>query len=385
MGAGLCLVLDFARQHGVVDGSGGLVADAGEDLQILFAEGVGRHHGIQVHDAEQLVVVDERHGHGGTDALHDDGTRTLKAAVHAGVRGQHGGLLRDHLAQDGTGEHDLLGAPVPRLGHAGLGNPVFHQKNDPAIGRDQIERLHDDLFEQEVDVDLQPDGPAQLVGQAQLLVVAAQGFGIADLALGQELGGAGCLDLLVNQCIGQRSLPNADPLRRLGGLAGLFLEDELRPAQHDFVAFGEDAFIDALILEERAVQTAEVAVEEVAVGLADDLRMFLGNDAVEDLDDVVGMATNGGHRAQLVFAPRVACLNDQLCHAVPWKRPIVSRHHSIRAESVTARGERWKSKVLLMTGKEAVATKCASIDTSSLLRAKTTSSFGSLTPCLRKF
>jgi len=67
-----------ARQHGVVDGGRGLVADAGEDLQILFAKGVGRHHGIQVHDAEQLVVVDERHGHGGTDALHDDGTRTLK-------------------------------------------------------------------------------------------------------------------------------------------------------------------------------------------------------------------------------------------------------------------------------------------------------------------
>jgi len=48
----------------------------------------------------------------------------------------------------------------------------------------------------------------------------------------------------------------------------------------------------------------------VPVRLADDLCMFLGNDAVEDLDDVVGMATNGGHRAQLVFASRVACLND---------------------------------------------------------------------------
>jgi len=98
----------------------------------------------------------------------------------------------------------------PRLGHAGLGNPVFHQKDDPAISRDQIERLHDDLFEQEVDVDLKPDGPAQFVGQAQLLVVAAQGFWIGDLALGQKLGGARGLDLLVNQGIGKRSLPNAD-------------------------------------------------------------------------------------------------------------------------------------------------------------------------------
>jgi len=56
----------------------------------------------------------------------------------------------------------------------------------------------------------------------------------------------------------------------------------------------------------------------------------------------------------------------------------------MRAASVTARGERWNSMVLLMTGKKAVATKCASIDTSVLLRAKTSSRFGSFTPSLRK-
>jgi hypothetical protein len=38
--------------------------------------------------------------------------------------------------------------------------------------------------------------------------------------------------------------------------------------------------------------------------------MFFGNDAVEDLDDVVGMATDGGHGAQLVLVPRAASLND---------------------------------------------------------------------------
>ncbi len=160
LGAGLRFLLDLARQHRVVDGGGGLVADAGEDLQIFLAEGVGRHHGVQVHDTQQLVVVDERHGHGGTNALHDDGTRALKPAVHAGVRGKHGRFLLDHLVQDGPGKNDLLGTAVPRLGDAGLRDAVFHQKDDPAIGRDQIERLHDDLFQQEVDVDLKPDGAA---------------------------------------------------------------------------------------------------------------------------------------------------------------------------------------------------------------------------------
>jgi len=111
---------------------------------------------------------------------------------------------------------------------------------------------------------------------------------------------------------------------------------------------------------------------------------FLGNDAVEDLDDVVRMAPDGGHRAQLVFTSCVACLNDQLCQCAALKAPIVSRHIRCGRWSVTARGERWNSTVLLITGKKAVATKCASIDTSSLLRAKTSSRFGSLTPSLRK-
>ena len=114
----------------------------------------------------------------------------------------------------------------------------------------------------------------------------------------------------MNQGIGARGLLDAYPLRRLRGLAGLFLENELRPTEYDLIAFDEDALTDALVFEERAVQTAEVAVEEMPIRLADDLRMSLGNDAVEDLDDVVGMAPDGGHRAQLVLAPRAASLND---------------------------------------------------------------------------
>ncbi len=115
----------------------------------------------------------------------------------------------------------------------------------------------------------------------------------------------------------QRGLLDADPLGGLGGLAGLFLENELGTSKHDLVAFGEDVFAHALVFEKGAVQAAEVAVEEVTVRLADDLCMFLGNDAVEDLDNVVRMAPDGGHRAQLVFTSCVACLNDQLCHALP--------------------------------------------------------------------
>jgi len=62
---------------------------------------------------------------------------------------------------------------------------------------------------------------------------ASQGFGIGDLALGQEFGGAHRLDFLVNR---QRGLLDADRWAAWR-LAGLFLENELRPSQHDFVAF----------------------------------------------------------------------------------------------------------------------------------------------------
>jgi hypothetical protein len=62
LGARLGFVLDLARQLRVVDGDRGLAGDAAEDLQVLLGERVGRDHRVEVHDAEQFVVVDEGHG-----------------------------------------------------------------------------------------------------------------------------------------------------------------------------------------------------------------------------------------------------------------------------------------------------------------------------------
>ena len=56
--ARLGLLLDLAREPRVVDGDRRLAGDAAEDLQVLLDEGVGRDHRVEVHDAEQLVVVE---------------------------------------------------------------------------------------------------------------------------------------------------------------------------------------------------------------------------------------------------------------------------------------------------------------------------------------
>jgi len=44
-------------------------------------------------------------------------------------------LLGPTSFKDGPGKNDLLGAAVPCLGDARLGNAVFHQKDDPLSGR----------------------------------------------------------------------------------------------------------------------------------------------------------------------------------------------------------------------------------------------------------
>ena len=67
-------------------------------------------------------------------------------------------------------------------------------------------------------------------------------------------------------------------------------------AEHDLVAVAQDVLAHPLAAQERAVQAAEIAEQEAPVGLADDLRVLLGDDAVEDLQRVVGVAADGVDR-----------------------------------------------------------------------------------------
>src|SRR5207248_1267753 len=132
----------------------------------------------------------------------------------------------------------------------------------------------------------------------------------------------------------------------LGGRVahGLLLEDHLGAAQEQLVAVAEQPLADALVGEEGPVQATEVPVEELARRLLDDLGVLLRNDAIEDLDGVVGVAPDAGDGTELVLSPPLGALDDDLGHALlegfgVYHGPLgLTPYQSTRAASVSARG-----------------------------------------------
>jgi len=71
----------------------------------------------------------------------------------------------------------------------------------------------------------------------------------------------------------QRGLLDADRWAACEALAGFVPGNELRPSQHDFVAFARMCSPTRSFLKNEPFRL-QIAVKEVAVRLADDLRMF---------------------------------------------------------------------------------------------------------------
>ena len=162
-------------------------------------------------------------------------------------------LLLHDLAEDRLRQHDLLVLAVAGPRDLRRGDAVLHEQDDAAVGRDELERLHDDLLEQDLEVDLEADRAAELVREAQLLVVAAQDLDVEDLLLGQELARRGRrLDLLADERLGRRGRDRDLLQQRVLGRA--LLEGEARRAERDLVAVAEDVLADALAAQERAVE-----------------------------------------------------------------------------------------------------------------------------------
>src|SRR5262249_31207107 len=98
-------------------------------------------------------------------------------------------------------------------------------------------------------------------------------------------------------------------------------EKEARRPQRDLVAVDEDLLVHALAADVGAVQRSQVAEEELVLRRTLDLRMLLGDDAVEDLDGVVGVAPDGVEGGELELLPIVAGDEDELGHARPTSAP----------------------------------------------------------------
>src|SRR6185312_1272627 len=105
-----------------------------------------------------------------------------------------------------------------------------------------------------------------------------------------------------------------DAVERLLGL-GVLDEHEVRRAEHQLVAVLEHDLADARAAYISAVQRAEIAQQEAAVTAAKNLRVLLRDDAVENLDRIVGMAADGVDRRELELLSLLARRQDQLRHA----------------------------------------------------------------------
>ena len=104
-----------------------------------------------------------------------------------------------------------------------------------------------------------------------------------------------------------------DALERVVGLR-LVDEHDAGRAHRELVAVGEEVVGDALAAHERAVERAQVAQQEAAVGGALDLRVLLRDDPIEDLDRVVGMAADRVEGGELELLPLLPGDDDQLGH-----------------------------------------------------------------------
>jgi hypothetical protein len=175
LGAGDGLGLDLPGEVGVLQGDGRLGGDAGEDLEVLLAEGVGALAGVEEQDALELALGEERHGHGAADALRDDALAPAEAAVEDGVGGEDRLAGLEHPLEHGVGEHDLLVAAAAVLHR--LGNQlalVVDEEDDAVVRGEELEADREDLVQEALLVALQAHLAVELVGDAQLLVVLAE-------------------------------------------------------------------------------------------------------------------------------------------------------------------------------------------------------------------
>ena len=96
---------------------------------------------------------------------------------------------------DGAGDDHLVRVAATPRADAARDQLVLLvvEEDDAAVGRQELEGGVEDFHEGRVDVELDADGPRELVADPELLVVAAQGVRVLDQTLGEEalVDGAG--------------------------------------------------------------------------------------------------------------------------------------------------------------------------------------------------
>src|SRR5262249_40509170 len=139
-----------------------------------------------------------------------------------------------------------------------------------------------------------------------------QHVGVVDLLLGQEFAPRRGADALPDVALGG-ARRDRDALQDLFGRGG-FGVDEAGRSERDLLALEEHPLLGAVAPAGGPVEAAEIAEQKLPIGRAQDLRVLLRYDAIEDLDGVVGVASNRVDRPQLEFLPLFGGNEDELGH-----------------------------------------------------------------------
>ncbi len=180
----------------------------------------------------------------------------------------------------------------------------------PRSAGKQLERLVENLGQQRLQIEDAHDRLTQLVGDAQLFVVALQRIDGQILGRHKPLGPVR-IHLVTDVAVVERAVGNRDPLERVlvGPALGVH---HARVAHRDLVVVLEDLLGDADVADVASVERAQVLQHKAAVGLANDVGVFLRDNSIEDLDRVLRMTPNRIELAKFKFFPATAGKHDQL-------------------------------------------------------------------------
>src|SRR5262249_26018113 len=182
------LVAHHADEERVLHRQRGLADDGREEVEVLGGERVRLPLRVEVHEAEDLLAVDERHAHRRADALPADAGGAVETLVGAGVGGDDAGLRGDDLAEDAGRDHDVGGAavaPARDLQRRRAGGGVDEHRH-AALGGEEVERGVEEAAEERLGVVLDAERARQLDGGPELLVITAKLFERADVGGGPE-------------------------------------------------------------------------------------------------------------------------------------------------------------------------------------------------------
>ena len=296
---------------------------------------------VAVDQADDVLVVPERHAHGRVDLGLDDAHLGPQALVGLDVGDEDGrvalqGRLDDRLAdEDALGPQGAVLDPDD-LGLEGLGLLVLEHEDAPVHRQVLDEHVHD-VVEELVEGHVVDEGLADLAHDGDDLLVLLEALEVEPAARGLQ-GRAGrprLLEDVLDLDDGVRAVGEGRPLDGLDGGLEVLVEVEAGRADEDLVAAGEiDLAADAAAVDERAVLAALVDQGVAPLGRDDD-----GVAARAELvgeDDVVRGRPADRHPARRPAGRSRARRSWGRCTGWPWRRPlssILSRHGPVISTS----------------------------------------------------